>query len=204
MDEKINWHDPETRLALIERVGTEEYSRLMLEYKKANPIQVVPSRYGVVYWVTEAQVGFSTREEAEKCLACRRNRKRKGSPDGKAKPGFYHFAESWYYERCRKGMKPDAPLDDVTFGLYHADGSTAAEMAMEWRRLGDLTTLEACLRVWDDAFELLRDFADVWRELAAAQPSGECKTRTIRPKEFCELLGRCSFEDLTQRTGPLD
>jgi hypothetical protein len=199
MEEKIDRNDPEARLALIERVGTEEYNRLMLEYKKANPIQVVPTRYGVVYWVTEAQVGYSTREEAEECLAARR--RRNGGTDARAKRGFYHFGESWYYERYRR---PDAPRDDVTFGLYHADGGPSAEMVMEWRPLGECRTPRAYLSVWDDAFELLRDLADVWRELAAAQPSGECKTRTMRPKEFCELLRRCSFEDRTQRKGPND
>src|SRR5262245_1044233 len=110
MDETIDWNDPEARLALIERVGTEEYNRLVRVYQEANPIQVVPSRYGVVYWVTDAQVGFSTREEAEACLARggKEERDCKAVTDRKSKRGFYHFAGSWY----AKHLKPQEDVID--------------------------------------------------------------------------------------------
>jgi hypothetical protein len=112
----------------------------------------------------------------------------------KARRGFHHFAESWYYRHRRE----DAPVDDVCFGLYATEGNGGceAEMVMEWVPLGDFRTPTARLRVFDESFSLLSDFADVWKALAGRQK--------LKPKEFCELLKQCGFQDLTERKGPRD
>jgi hypothetical protein len=110
--------------------------------------------------------------------------------------GFFHFAESWYYERNRRVMREGAPVDDVSFGLYAAEDSVGckAEMVMEWIPQGLWEMPTARLHVFDESFSLLPEFADVWKELA--------NRRKLKPKEFCELLKQCGFQDLTQRKGP--
>src|SRR5262245_12146483 len=105
------------------------------------------------------------------------------------------YAESWYYERCRQARREEAPYDDVVFELYGPgdDRGTVGEVVMEWVPLGDFRVPTARLHVFDDAFDLLPRFTDVWEDLA-------CR-RDLKPKEFCELLRGCGFKDLTQRKG---
>lgn len=191
MDEKMDWNDPEARLALAERVGTKEYNRRMLAYKEANPIQVVPTRYGVAYWVTEAQVGFSTREEAEACLAERRGQAGKGGPDKMPRRGYFHLKEAWY----SKHLEPERDIDDeVMFGLYHThEPTTGGEMRMEWVWIDGWGPVPR-LSVFDEAFHLIRRFDDVWDELSGMMEFG--------PREFCEMLQKLGFADLTDRVGP--
>jgi hypothetical protein len=114
--------------------------------------------------------------------------------EANARRGFHHFAEGWYYRHRREY----APVDDVCFGLYAAEGygGCEAEMVMEWVPVGDSRTPTARLHVFDESFSLLSEFADVLKALAGR--------RKLRPKEFCELLKRCGFQDLTQRQGPRD
>lgn len=69
----INWDNPAARLALIERVGTAEYNRLMAEYREksivartgGHAIRPVSTRYGRLFAVGDTGRAFSTMAEAE-------------------------------------------------------------------------------------------------------------------------------------------
>lgn len=68
----MNWHDPEARFALLNRVGPEEYGRQFaqhmrtstLEFTAGHSIRRVPSRFGILFAVGFTGRAFSTREEA--------------------------------------------------------------------------------------------------------------------------------------------
>ncbi len=113
--------------------------------------------------------------------------------DEKAKRGFYHLAESWN-ARCLD--QRHNVTDEVTFGLYHQDGGTIGEMHLEWVRLQSRPRPCPKLCVFDDAFELLAVFWDLFEDLA--------RRRDMKPKEFCELLKEHRFQDLSQRKRPQD
>lgn len=110
--------------------------------------------------------------------------------------GFYHLAESWYAGHLQEEPKPGMPLDDVMFGVYHPHGGTYGEMRMEWVALDEFRTATPRLCVFGDAFKILPTFADVWAELVTSP--------NPTPEQFCDLLKRLGFEDLTQRKGPRD
>lgn len=69
----INWDDPACRLALIERVGAEEYSRLFAEHQRRRVVAkygghdiypVRSLRYGQLYAVGRTGRAFQTMREA--------------------------------------------------------------------------------------------------------------------------------------------
>ena len=68
----MNWDNPEERLALAERVGTEEYNRRLLEHLdslivatvKGRAIRPVNSPFGRLFAVGGTKHAFSTVEEA--------------------------------------------------------------------------------------------------------------------------------------------
>jgi hypothetical protein len=69
----MNWDDPVERLALVERVGTDEYNRQMQEYQKTQIVEVTNGyairavnggRWGRLYQVDGPNVAFGTVLEA--------------------------------------------------------------------------------------------------------------------------------------------
>lgn len=117
--------------------------------------------------------------------------------------GYHHTSRAWYGRACTARAKPDY-IDDVTFGLYFDDeGGTRGEMTMKWTKLGGKPTAQ--LRVFDDAWAVLAGFPDLIVAL------GKCDTgsgghrsggRAITPLEFCALLDKCGFKDLTAVKSP--
>jgi len=69
----INWDDPAERLALIERVGADEYNRLAQEHfrkttvatEAGHNIRIVNTRFGQLFMVEGTDKAFSTLEEAK-------------------------------------------------------------------------------------------------------------------------------------------
>lgn len=71
----INWDDASARLALIERVGHEEYNRLIRAHIDARgPIHTVSTRFGTLHAVSGTDKAFSTRKQAEEYLAAEATR----------------------------------------------------------------------------------------------------------------------------------
>jgi len=72
MTNNINWDDPEERLALIERVGPEEYNRLYREQMEREtvatingfPIRHINTRFGRLFSVDGTGKAFATLGEA--------------------------------------------------------------------------------------------------------------------------------------------
>ena len=68
----MDWNNPEDRLRLIEKVGSDEYSRQMraklerevIERVNGRAIRKTSSRFGVIYWVSGTDKGHSTLEGA--------------------------------------------------------------------------------------------------------------------------------------------
>lgn len=69
----MNWDNPEERLALIERVGAEEYNRLIQAYHEESTVarvgghalRPVGSRFGQLFLVGDTGKAFRTQAEAE-------------------------------------------------------------------------------------------------------------------------------------------
>ena len=69
----MDWDDPEARANLIQRVGVDEYNRLMKAYKKASTVATVNgrairptgSRFGRLFLVEGSGQAFFSQEEAE-------------------------------------------------------------------------------------------------------------------------------------------
>lgn len=111
--------------------------------------------------------------------------------DESATRGYYQLSESWY----AKALQTDGDVvDEVMFGLYCHDCGTRGEMRMEWVSQGRGKPAVARLAAFEDAFDLLPLFADVWKELVGR--------RNMQPDTFCQVLKHCGFKDLTDRTGP--
>jgi hypothetical protein len=69
----INWHDPAERLALVERVGVEEYNRQHAEHMRRSVVatvngykirRTVSQRFGVIFMVDGLNKGHGTLEGA--------------------------------------------------------------------------------------------------------------------------------------------
>jgi hypothetical protein len=69
----MNWTDPEERLALIERVGIDEYNRLLKEEQDRNTVEdavnghhirTVLTRFGRLFMVGDTGRAFQTPAEA--------------------------------------------------------------------------------------------------------------------------------------------
>lgn len=77
------------------------------------------------------------------------------------------------------------------FGSYAIAGGTNGEMSVKWHTLSGKYVPH--LEVFDDAWSVLYSFADV---LEAMAEEDNCN---INPTEFCTILLRCGFKDLTAR-----
>ena len=74
------------------------------------------------------------------------------------------------------------------------DGGTSGEMSVRWKELGGKNVPE--LQCFEDAWNTLASFTDLITEM------GELDDECITPKEFCALLSRLGFKDLTPRDNP--
>ena len=107
-----------------------------------------------------------------------------------ARRRYTHLKRSWYGQAVRKR----GVIDKVTFGLYHADGSTESELAVSWLAVGDKTFAQ--LVAFSDSWKVLASLTDVviaLEEFRGTAPSAET---------FCALLDRHGFEDATRTTQP--
>lgn len=102
--------------------------------------------------------------------------------------GFNHYKEAFYGNM----PLPKDSLDEINFGMYCEDGGTEGEMSITWVNLGGKGAAQ--LRSFDDSWNVLATFTDV----IAAMKDRE----GIQPEEFCHLLLRLGFKDMTQRKGP--
>lgn len=103
--------------------------------------------------------------------------------------GFYHLSRSWYADANIRNINL---VDEVMFGMYEPENGTDGEIAMRWYNIESRKCPSACLETFHDAFAVLEQFSDVIKELSLYDDS------YIQPKEFCELLIKCGFTDLTK------
>jgi hypothetical protein len=69
----IDWDDPVARYHLVEEVGTERYNELIQQHFRDStvatvngyPIRPVGSRFGTIFMIDGANIGFKTQPEAE-------------------------------------------------------------------------------------------------------------------------------------------
>ncbi len=105
------------------------------------------------------------------------------------------LSEAWY---ASTSLNNDDRVDEVMFGFYCPDGGTSGEMGMRWHDLsrsyipGD-KCITPRLEVFSDAWHALAQFKDVIDAMA------EVDDVDITPKQFCEILDRCGFVDVTPR-----
>lgn len=104
------------------------------------------------------------------------------------KRAFYWSSRAWH-ANANRNKNPT-----IMFGMYHKDGGTSGEMAMEWINLGNKITPQ--LKCFDDAWSALGLFTDIIKEMANVD-SGD-----ITQEQFVEILKECSFEDLTEYEDP--
>ena len=98
------------------------------------------------------------------------------------------------YHRSSKAWYASAPFgghliesEEVMFGMYHPQGGTSGEMSMRWKDLGG----RCCqMAVYGDAFATLAQFTDLLQALAD-------KDQHMTEPEFCAILDKCGFEDIT-------
>lgn len=83
--------------------------------------------------------------------------------------------------------------DEVLFGFYDPDGGSSGELSMRWRSLSQAGHERSLpyLHGWNDGWHALFQFQDVLAALA------EVDEEDITPQEFCRILDRCGFTDLT-------
>lgn len=109
------------------------------------------------------------------------------------KRGFYIFGESWYSKDVRKEHQ-----EEVTFGNYYKDGGCEFELAATWQQLGSSSGLVLQINVFEDAFKAFSKFSDVFEALAKIPTTRS----SLNVKEFCSLLLKMGFEDMTSRVRP--
>lgn len=107
---------------------------------------------------------------------------------------FVHLKRAWYGEVCLKNADY---VDDVIFGLYDKQGGCIGEMGMRWYALNGTSGKDfgsqptARLECFEDAFAVLSKFKELIKEL------GLVDSKNIQPKEFCAMLKRLGFKDMT-------
>lgn len=103
--------------------------------------------------------------------------------------GFYHSGEAWHWP----ASKTRDEVDHVSLGFYSPDGGTSGEMSVRWVQLSRGTPVPQ-LCAFDDAWHTLAQFGDLIAAMA------DLDNQNISPLDFCALLRRLGFVDLTQRT----
>jgi hypothetical protein len=108
---------------------------------------------------------------------------------------FIHMSKAWYADAVmRTGF-----ADEVALEMYEVDASGERhhryEFRAQWHQF-DRPTLR--IGVFEDAFDALTDFADLFRCLVEIEP----KSRNMSPEAFCALLESLGIEDATPHTNP--
>ena len=104
--------------------------------------------------------------------------------------GYHHFSRAWY------GRYPALQdhVDSIMLGYYASEGGTTGECQIRWEHLGG--AIVPRLLVFDDAWWLLTDFADLFAHMALA----DNKNRT--PDQVRDMLDACGFKDMTAVARP--
>lgn len=100
--------------------------------------------------------------------------------------GYVLAHKAWYAAPNR------ITLPRITFGLYPGGGNegTVGEMELQWQDFGPGHPPAPLLRVYSDAFVVLRSFQDLLTQLPEL---GE----DFSPDQFVTLLDALGFRDLT-------
>ena len=96
--------------------------------------------------------------------------------------GYHRTSKAWY-------TKTQFRIE-VLFGMYSLQGGTSDEMSMEWVEISN--KLCPRLKCFDDSWSALALFNDLIQEL------GEVDNKVIQEEEFCKILDKCGFKDLTE------
>lgn len=105
--------------------------------------------------------------------------------------GFYHLSEAWYAEANLRGSEE---VDEVMLGYYSGSGGTAGELGVRWRVLAGNHVPQ--LQALDDSWAVLASMPELIQEM------GKVNDENITPKDFCALLLRLGFTDMTPRRNP--
>lgn len=114
------------------------------------------------------------------------------------------LSEAYYAESELQAMRNKDVKDEVTFGFYSPEGEAKSELSVRWHELGRkpiwgdgalqwVPRISPKLSAFNDAWQALAELRDVIDAMA------EVDSEDITPKEFCQLLERCGFEDRTPR-----
>lgn len=111
---------------------------------------------------------------------------------GKAIRGFYQSGRPVY--ELPRTLEPLNYKKEVVFGFYHTCGCAPegfGELSMRWYQYGEAGLLIPKLEVYGESLRLMWKMRNVinatWR-----------KSPSISPEEFCELLLKMGFKDLTR------
>lgn len=102
--------------------------------------------------------------------------------------GFIWSSKAWYH-------RPEYD-NDIHFGMYHKDGGTSGEMAVEWIELSGAD--HPRLMVFNDAWNAMSTFTDLLEKM------GEVDDFHITQEEFVEMLLSCGFVDMTEYKSPYE
>ena len=98
--------------------------------------------------------------------------------------GYHRNSKAYYY-------RPELfRYIEVTFGMFDPEGGTSGEMTMAWEELNGKQC--ALLKSFEDSWSALALFTDVVQEL------GKIDSQLITEVQFCAILDKCGFKDLTK------
>jgi len=111
-------------------------------------------------------------------------------------PRFIHLKRAWYADANLPHLRKEGIVDQVTFGLYYADGGCFGEMSMSWHWLVGNEEGVARLEAFSDSFDSLAkpEFKRLLGRLAKLTRGA---ANHLAPAGFCALLAECGFEDTT-------
>jgi hypothetical protein len=108
--------------------------------------------------------------------------------------GFHIYSEAWY--RINQAGR----VDEIMVGMYHPEGGTSGEFAIEWTMLAGKPT--PCLKAFGDSWSALLQFQDLLAWLATVDGQNPS------PRLVSQKLRDLGVSDLTNRTrgpaGPAD
>ncbi len=120
----------------------------------------------------------------------------KTAKNDQALPRFIHLKRAWYADANLPHLRKDGIVDQVTFGLYFADGGCSGEMCMSWHWLVGNEDGVARLEAFSDSFATLGrpEFKRLLGRLAKMPKDAADR---MDPARFCALLAECGFTDAT-------
>ena len=120
----------------------------------------------------------------------------KTAKNNQAIPRFTHLSRAWYGPANLPALRKDGIVDQVTFGLYFADGGCSGEMCMSWHWLTGNEDGVARLEAFSDSFAALGR-PEFKRLLSRLAKMPKAAADRMAPADFCALLVECGFEDTT-------